>query len=123
MDIEELKEIHENIFNYDYVTLKVALKSAIDQLENIQWWEGVYDDKPLTKEQIANELKDYHFVLRQVPVVYNEVTGGKMSKPNYYAEDVIREFNDYVDQRVREELEYYNKNPEELMDLIDGAVP
>lgn len=119
MNIDEIKNVIENFYDLDEVIHLDALKAAVKFIESIQWWEGVYDDKPLTKEQIVNELTDYAFVLNQVPVVYKAVTGGKMSKPNYYADDVIREAQDYTDKQIENELNYYRKNPEELMDLLD----
>ncbi len=42
------------------------------------------DDNP----RIANELADFHHLMREAPKVYYHVTGGRMSKPMYYAEDV-----------------------------------
>jgi len=46
---------------------------------------GVWD-----LEQVTRELIDYEHLLGEVPKVYGEITGGLMSKPHYYADDVIK---------------------------------
>lgn len=38
---------------------------------------------------ILRELHDYSVVLEQVPLVYQEITMNRMSKPNYLASEVI----------------------------------
>lgn len=67
------------------------------------FWEGVFNgyDEPLeTKEKIARELSDYSFMMEQVPKVYSEISGGVLSKPNYYASSVINVFQDYLDNII-----------------------
>ncbi len=45
---------------------------------------------PLRAALLA-ELSDYRAVIENVSEVYVHITGGRMSKPNYLAEDVIAE--------------------------------
>lgn len=54
---------------------------------------------------VKRELTDYHFLLEQVPRVYEAVTGGLLSKTNYRAETVINAFNDHVDVLVTERVQ------------------
>lgn len=65
-----------------------------------EWKKIVYTDGKLDEEKVKKELMDYGFILEQVPKVYSAVTGGMLSKPNYFADVVIAEyesqFNEYV---------------------------
>lgn len=56
------------------------------------WQDIVEKDGELDKDAIMRELSDYHHVLQNVPKVYCAVTGNRMSKTTYYADDVISEF-------------------------------
>ncbi|WP_295823204.1 hypothetical protein [uncultured Deinococcus sp.] len=47
-------------------------------------------------EQVLLELGDYSHVLTEVPKVYDAVTGGRMTKPLYFARDVIAAYEDGV---------------------------
>lgn len=68
--------------------------------------QEIFDDfwKPLVCDQygcfepeaIKNELADYHFILGQVPSVYEYVTGGLLSKPDYYASVVINQAEEFT---------------------------
>lgn len=55
-------------------------------------------DGSMNAAQAKRELSDYHFMLEQVPKVYDEVTGGRLSKPNYCAHSVIEAHNDYLER-------------------------
>jgi len=56
------------------------------------WKDLVEKDGVVDMEAVKAELSDYHHVLQNVPEVYVAITGGRMSKPNYFARDVIAEF-------------------------------
>lgn len=68
------------------------------------WKDVVESNGVLDIDKVKRELFDYHFVMKNVSEVYMAVTGGKLSKPNYYAETIITEFEDYVVQCVEEEI-------------------
>ena len=76
------------------------------------WRDLVETDGQLDRDKVARELADYHFIIQQLPLVYEHVTGGRMSKHMYFANDVIREADAQVDrvaaidtaQAVAEEL-------------------
>ena len=57
---------------------------------------------------IVEEIKVYHQIFEEVSKVYCEVTGGRISKPNTYASEVISEYEQQVqrerDEAIREEL-------------------
>lgn len=68
------------------------------------WKELVYTDGKLDEEKVLNELADFSFVIGEVPKVYCAITGGRLSKPNYYADQVIAEFEDRnYDKRITQE--------------------
>lgn len=58
----------------------------------------------MTAEEVKNELTDYHFLLEQVPKVYEHVTGGRMTKTNYYASAVISVADEALNERIEEAL-------------------
>ena len=61
--------------------------------ENIEFWKDlVYTKGKLDEKKVMNELSDYSFMLEEVPKVYMAVAG--LSKPNYYADTIITEFED-----------------------------
>lgn len=71
------------------------------------FWRGVFDgitDKT-EREKIEAELHDFRFMMQQVPKVYGSITGGLLSKRNYYAESVISAAEDYTQQLIDEAIE------------------
>lgn len=87
MDVASLE--HEN----------AALKS---RLENAEFWHGVYPDG-WTKERVENEMKDFRCLIESVPIVYMEVTGGRISKPLTHPNCVIAEYEDHLRKLIDEE--------------------
>lgn len=59
------------------------------------WADIVCPDGVWDWEQVKRELADYRFLLKEVPKVYIEVSNGRISKPNTYAFEVIRVFEDH----------------------------
>lgn len=70
------------------------------RLAAFNWVAGLYGDRELTRDDVANELADYLMILDRVPKVYCEVTGGLLSKPNYDSDVVIRAFEDHVQSLI-----------------------
>jgi hypothetical protein len=60
-------------------------------------WKSIVTNKDGTVnlEQLKKELYDFSFVMEQVAKVYCHITGNRMSKVTYYADDVIRQADDY----------------------------
>lgn len=75
------------------------------------YWPRVYGDRPLSPDEVAGELADYAHVLREVPKVYEAVTGGKLSKPNYFAQDVIAAFEDHLSEAVDTAIDELDNEP------------
>jgi hypothetical protein len=59
-------------------------------------------DGTLNEEQIMNEFHDMYFMIKEVPKVYSAVTGGMLSKPNYYAESVLQCHEEYIEELMAE---------------------
>jgi len=57
-------------------------------------WDWIYKDGKLDEEAVLKEISDYDFILGEVPKVYEEITGGQLSKLNYKAEIILGEFNE-----------------------------
>ena len=67
-----------------------------------EFWKDIVcnDDGTLNPIAVKNELSDYNFILDQVPKVYSEVTGGRLSYPNYEAETVLQIFRDEFANKI-----------------------
>jgi hypothetical protein len=62
-------------------------------------------DGSLNLEQIKKELADFHYLIQEVPKVYCEITGNKMSYPNYPANSVLQAYEDHLDEMEAEQEE------------------
>lgn len=60
--------------------------------ESEKFWNEIYGEGHISQENVRAELHDYYNMLMNVPQVYMEVTGGRISKPNIHAEAVIGEY-------------------------------
>jgi hypothetical protein len=72
------------------------------QVYRRHWKRLVETDGKLDLDKVARELSDYHGVLKEVPKVYDHVTGGLLSKPNYHARGVISAADDHLNRMVDE---------------------
>lgn len=67
------------------------------------WWVGVWRASgdigygPFN-EVVAGELFDYHAVIKGIPVLYDSITGGRISKPTTSVSAVIN----VVDDRMQD---------------------
>ena len=82
----------------DDCTLYEPVEEPSEEVEkNFQeFWKDIVcnDDGTLNPIAVKNELSDFSFMLEQVPQVYGEITGGRLSYPNYDAETVLTIFRD-----------------------------
>jgi len=65
-----------------------------------EYWVPIIFDMEngrLDLEQLKKELYDYSMLLENVPLVYMEITGHKISKPNTPASVVIAEYYDHLE--------------------------
>ena len=90
--------------------------------ESDDFWDSVFDEEyPFNKENAYKELKDYYFVLEQLPSIYMEITGGTLSKTTYFASSVIEAYNDSVERKLDriDDLEYALKEISEYIEKLD----
>jgi hypothetical protein len=83
------------------------------------FWSGVYTPQGMSAEAVKAELADYHFLLQQVPLVYQHVTGGLLSKTNYFASAVMAAADDETTRLAEQEI---NERVEPLRALLRKAV-
>jgi len=71
------------------------------------FWKDLVEnlDGTINKDRLIRELSDYYWLLSSVSLVYDHVTGGRISKPNTLPEEVIVEADDYMRKLFDEELE------------------
>jgi hypothetical protein len=62
-------------------------------------------DGSLNIDQVKRELHDYHTVLSQVSRVYDHITGGRISKPNTLAFEVITQADEHYKELYEEPCE------------------
>lgn len=62
------------------------------------WREIVCPNGPLDLAQVARELFDYHVAMKQVAIVYCDITGNRFSKPNTSASHVIDAAYEYIEK-------------------------
>lgn len=76
-----------------------------EQLERFEteWASIVCDKRGLNKEKVIKELLDYSNFMREVSIVYDNITGGLISKPNTKASLVLAAVNDQ-DNKILEEI-------------------
>jgi hypothetical protein len=68
------------------------------------FWRDIVElpDGSLNRDQVMRELHDYHEQMEQVSLAYDDVTGGRMSKPNTAARHVMAAVSERIDEAVRD---------------------
>lgn len=75
------------------------------EYDSEQLWEDFWEpiltgaNGEIDKDQLKSELRDFSFIIDQLPRVYEHVTGGHLSNHMYYAEDVIRAADEHFDEK------------------------
>lgn len=117
---EENKELKEKV---GMLENKLQLRMATNLESNAYWDEIFTEDYPFNKENAYKELSDYYFVLEQLPTIYMDITGGRLSKTTYFASSVIEAHNDEIsiyENRV-DDLEYTLKCAlEDLQKILEN---
>lgn len=74
-----------------------------------EFWKDIVEnpDGTLDVDAVKRELADFRHMIREVPLVYDHVTGGMLSKPNYYASSVISAADEYTERLIEEALADY----------------
>lgn len=65
------------------------VRELSDALSAVDWWEGAYEGRALTRADIVAELMDYRYLAKQAGQVYLDVTGGKITSLRAPAADVL----------------------------------
>lgn len=70
------------------------------------FWKDLVEnpDGTLNRDQVMRELHDYHHLMTQATLVYDHVTGGRVSKPNTLASDVVAVADERVGEIVETEI-------------------
>lgn len=85
-----------------------------------KYWKPFLQTKGKWSERkIRNEMHDLVFVYEQVGKVYMELTGGKLSKPMYYADTIIQEHEQACMDAVEE---YRDQLLEDCKDMTKEEV-
>ncbi len=68
------------------------------------FWKSIveFPDGSLNRDQVMRELHDYRILLKEVPRAYDEVTGGRFSKPNTDHGWVVAAVDERIADAVRE---------------------
>lgn len=85
-----------------------------------QWMKDIgviREDGTFDEAQARKELHDYSFLLSQVPAVYEHVTGGLLSKPNYFSAAVISCHDEHVEQETKGIIKELDEH--EIMEVIE----
>lgn len=61
-------------------------ENEVEKIYQENWKEIIEKDGKVDLEQVKKELRDFSFMLEQVPLVYSEVSKGLLSKPNYHVD-------------------------------------
>ncbi len=80
-----------------------------------QNWKDILilPDGTLDVEQLKKELHDFSLMIHTIPLVYEHITGGKLSKHLYHAETVIASADEHYEQ-------LYRLKPDPDLDFEDG---
>lgn len=61
-------------------------------------------DDSVDLDQLRKEMHDFRHMIREVPKVYSHITGGLLSKPNYFAHAVIEVFDEQREKEIADAL-------------------
>jgi len=119
---QENKELKDKITALED---KLQLRMASDK-ESDEFWDEIFsaENYPFNKENAYKELKDYYFVLEQIPKIYLEITGGTLSKTTYFASSVIQAYNDALERYYDkiDDLEYNNNAYRSALEEIKNVL-
>lgn len=88
------------------------------------FWESICTDAEgnVNMDQIKRELHDYHLLMNHVAIVYDHITGGKISKPLTDPQTVIAVADDsYRESFEEEQSGEYSEKLEKLVRSIPCA--
>lgn len=74
------------------------MKEELDEIEEVyeRFWKPILErDGEIDIQKLKKELFDFKMIMRNVSIVYDEITGGKISYPDTNAEAVIDAAEDH----------------------------
>ena len=81
-----------------------------EKIESADFWCNWVYPEGANPEQIQNELNDYHSFFEETAKVYEHITGGRISKVNTLAREVIAAADEYYEniceETIKDEEEY-----------------
>jgi len=84
------------------------------------WREVVENpDGSLNLDQVKRELHDYWQIMGEVSKVYDDVTGGQISKPNAHASAVISAANECTQEWLDDRIAEWTKDIIEVFENTD----
>lgn len=95
--------------------IDLTAKDAVEKVWN-EFWLPLYENKEPSLDQIKEELAGYYFIMTNVSLVYEEITGGRLSNIKYEAKTVIGQYVVHVQEMAKEMKQTI------FDDLKDGAV-
>lgn len=71
------------------------------------FWKDIVCDPAgfFDPDAVKKELYDYHFIMTEVGEVYSYITGGQLSKPNYYANVVKAKADEFQTQLIEDQFQ------------------
>lgn len=78
-------------------------KKSVTRITDEDWktiWKPLLYNREgkLSLRKIENEMHDLIFIYNQVSYVYCEITGNRLSKPTYYADTILSEYNREIEE-------------------------
>jgi len=115
MEINALRKLIDELLLNHVVSADLAIEAdnELVKLESADFWNNwVYPDGA-TAEEIQDELSDYFMMINEVAKVYGHITGGRISKPNTKAFEVIGEYENRVSEMIDEAIKNERDEAEE----------
>jgi hypothetical protein len=118
------KRKSDEIFWKNYCQLKEETEQNNSE-EDIcyqKFWKDIIENKDgsINLSQLKKELFDYQYILEQVPKVYCHITNNKLSFPNYSSEYVIQEYEDHIQELIKESIKENLLNENHLREFCSN---
>jgi len=94
----------------------------VDRVFDSFWSKLIYPNGELDVEEMKGNLIDYLFLMEQASNVYDHVTGGHLSKTNYYSESVIQEADKHLQKEIDEAVAENTQNIREDLKILQNCV-
>jgi hypothetical protein len=93
------------------------MKYIIDEF----WDDILVKDGKIDIEQLKKELSDFYYIIQNVPEVYCEITGNRISKPYTEAAVVLDYYREYLNESIKEAFNDFIENYLEWDEEVDNS--